>query len=221
MTDDPLLIRLRHGADPEQARWVEHAVADARGGTRDRLLRLYTEASQRLGRRTLTPDPGRALPSDLAAFDLDRWTAEDLGRALLLRARGSDPTQAGAFVEDAIACFDQGDTREQRSWLRGVGLLPGPERFLPTVVDACRTNILTLFEAIACENPYLARYFPEPNFNQVVLKALFTGVALARIVGLPERANPELARMARDYAAERRAAGRSVPADIDLATTAG
>jgi len=49
------------------------------------------------------------------------------------------------------------------------------------------------------------------------LKAMFNSIALERIVGLNARLNPELSRMARDYAAERTAAGRSVPADIDLA----
>jgi hypothetical protein len=51
----------------------------------------------------------------------------------------------------------------------------------------------------------------------MVLKAMFGGVALARIAGLERRRGAELARMARDYAAERRAAGRSVPPDIGLA----
>jgi hypothetical protein len=96
-------------------------------------------------------------------------------------------------------------------------MLPQPEQYLPIVIDACRTNIEPLFEAIACENPYPAAHFPERNFNQVVLKAMFNGIALARIVGLAGRRNAELARMATDYAAERTAAGRSVPADIDLA----
>jgi len=58
---------------------------------------------------------------------------------------------------------------------------------------------------------------PERNFNQLVLKALFNGVALSRIVGLSGRLNAELTRMAGDYADERRAAGRAVPADIGLA----
>jgi hypothetical protein len=53
----------------------------------------------------------------------------------------------------------------------------------------------------------------------MVLKALFNGVALARIAGLGARANASLARMATDYAAERRAAGRSVPSDLALATS--
>ena len=114
----------------------------------------------------------------------------------------------------AIACYERGDSREQQSWLKSTAILPLPDRFLRTVIDACRTNILPLFEAVACENPYPARYFPERNFNQLVLKALFNGVALSRIVGLPSRLNAELTRMAGDYADERRAAGRAVPADI-------
>jgi hypothetical protein len=90
-------------------------------------------------------------------------------------------------------------------------LLPAPERFLEIAVDACRSHIQPLFEAIACENPYPAHYFPELNFNQMVLKALFTGVALARIIGCDGRVTSELSRMAADYASERRAAGRVFP----------
>jgi hypothetical protein len=48
----------------------------------------------------------------------------------------------------------------------------------------------------------------------MVLKTLFLGVALERILGLDRRKTAELARMAEDYASERKAAGRSVPADI-------
>jgi hypothetical protein len=120
-------------------------------------------------------------------------------------------------MKAATECYELGDAREQQSWLKAVGLLPRPERFLAVAVDACRTNILPLFESIACENPYSSRYFPERNFNQLVLKALFMGVALTRIVGLSSRLNPHLSRMAGDYAAELRAAGRAVPGDLPLA----
>lgn len=58
--------------------------------------------------------------------------------------------------------------------------------------------------------------FPELNFNQMVVKCLFNGVALHRIVGLEQRFSAELSRMADDYAAEREAAGRTVPVDLWL-----
>jgi hypothetical protein len=155
-----------------------------------------------------------------ADVPIAHWTLEDAGRLLLLLSRHERANDPDAFFADATACFEQGDSREQQSWMRTVALLPQTERYLPLVIDTCRTNILPLFQAVACDNPYPARYFPERNFNQMVLKALFNNVPLARIHGLAERANPELTRMASDYAAERRAAGRSVPGDIDLAMTA-
>ena len=77
-----------------------------------------------------------------------------------------------------------GRRREQQSWLRAVALLPEPQRVSAVVIDACRTNIVPVFEAVACENPYPRGYFPERNFNQLVLKALFNDIRLSRIVGL-------------------------------------
>ena len=53
-----------------------------------------------------------------------------------------------------------------------------------------------------------------PAWRQGVLKCLFTGVPLAAVDGLDRRADAELARMVAGYAAERRAAGRPVPADV-------
>jgi hypothetical protein len=126
---------------------------------------------------------------------------------------GSSPIARSRLLE---ACYARGDNRERQAVLRALPLLPERARFVPMAIEACRSNVQTVFQAIACENPLPAEEFPDPNFNQLVLKALFNGVALSRIVGVSRRAGPELARMAADYAAERRAAGRSVPSDIDL-----
>ena len=95
---------------------------------------------------------------------------------------------------------------------------------MPTMVRGIRTTDLVssslakrdVFEAIACENPFPRDHFPEANFNQLVLKAMFLDVPLDRVLGWRERNNLELRRMAADYAAERRAAGRSVPEGIAL-----
>jgi hypothetical protein len=202
---------------PAAGQWLDDAMAQAATGSLDQLLGRYTAASRTLGDARLEGVAGTALGPDWMSVPLDRWTHADAGRALMLLARAGT-LRGQAFAADAASCFEQGDAREQESWLRAVGLLPDPAGFLPIVIDACRSNILPVFEAVACENPYPSRFFPEPNFNQMVLKALFNGVALARVVGLEARANGNLARMATDYAAERRAAGRSVPADLHVAT---
>jgi hypothetical protein len=214
-----LLELLKSDPTPSSARWLAQALPLATDGLQDALLAAYTGASRALGLRPLTSLPAAA--GAMAAIQeghLETWTLEDAGRLLCLLERHASG-HAG-FVEEATACYEQGDAREQASWLRGAALLPEPERFVPVVIDACRTNILTVFEAVACENPYPARYFPELHFNQMVMKALFNGVALIRIVGLEIRANATLARMARDFADERTAAGRPVPADLALATVA-
>jgi hypothetical protein len=197
--------------------WLDGEIAAAvPGRPLDQVLRAYTAASRQAGRGTLRATEDelqslRALDPDLS---LAQWTIDDVARAVLLLAVAqASPAQ---FHDAATGAYEHGDSREQQSWLRALPAYPKPERFLSTAIDACRTNIVPLFEAIACENPFPARCFPERNFNQLVLKALFNGIAMARIMGLSTRLNHELSRMAADYAAERRAAGRSVPADISV-----
>ena len=187
------------------------------------LLEAYTRAPLRVGRAplALNADQLRELQTAVPGVGFDRWTREDAARALLLIAHRNGSATGPTFVKAALECFEQGDAREQQSWLRAIALWPEAAAFLPHAIDACRTNIVPVFEALACENPYPAAHFPDRNFNQLVLKAMFNSIALSRIVGLQTRLNSELTRMARDYAAERTAAGRTVPADIHLAMDAG
>jgi hypothetical protein len=110
--------------------------------------------------------------------------------------------------------FRTGDSEERIALLAVLPALPDALAYVETAVEACRTNVGDVFEAIACENEYPARHFSEQAFNQMVMKAVFSGVSLSRVWGLAGRVNSELERMARDYSAERRAAGREVPADV-------
>ncbi len=197
--------------------WLDAAASASRLSA---LPASYTAMSRKVGRAplALTDVEGRELAEATPGVEFGRWTVDDLGRALLL-ALLADAVDADMFRAAAVDCYEQGDAREQQSWLKSLPLLPQPERFLSYAIDACRTNILPVFEAIACDNPYPERFFPELHFNQLVLKALFVGAPLERIVGLQRRRNSELSRMAQDYAAERRAAGRTIPSDLHMALT--
>jgi len=217
--EDTLHRAVRARCSEPAARWFADALQTAARGSDQQLLALYTAAARQVGTAPLDATESRTAAPGVNATALAHWTVADAARTSLLLARATTADPA-AFAALAIQHFEQGDTGEQISWLRGVGFLPQPERFLPLVVDACRTNIVPLFEAVACENAFPARYFPEHNLNHLVMKALFNSVRLARIVGLGPRLNAELARMATDFAAERRAAGRPVPLDIDLALSA-
>src|SRR5690625_6252577 len=80
--------------------------------------------------------------------------------------------------------------------------------------EGVRSIITIVFNAIALDNPYPKEYLEQDPFNQIVLKALFVGSPLFRIVGLEERANATLARILVEYSQERRSAGRVVSTEI-------
>ncbi len=213
---DLLVSALLPGLTASQRAWF--AAALARAGAADRgLLGDYVGAARRLA--TVVTVDSEALAAIEAARSVSAvgsWSAVRIARAALLL------TAAAALADESCsALFDEifrtGDSDERVALLGVLAMLPRPENHLDTAVEACRSNVVTVFEAVACENPYPSCYFPDSSFNQMVLKALFIGVALSRVVGLDKRRSQELARMAGDYAAERRAAGRAVPADIDLA----
>jgi len=183
------------------------------------LQAAYAGAGRRLGMAPCTPTAEQRARLDAAGLPLpEGWPLSALGRAALL-ARICELLTPDEHVAAVVGQFRTGDNAEREALLHTLPLLPMPERFVELGIEACRTHVQSVFEAIACENPYPARFFPEANFNQLVLKAFFTGVAVRRIVGLRERRTAELVRMAAAYASERRAAGRTLPADLDFVTS--
>lgn len=201
-----------------------HARAEAAAWFLERYDRLdresfapaYAGAGRRLGMSPLTPSSDQALELERAGLLVPSgWPLSAVGRTALL-CRMCEELPAHEHLGVVERSFKTGDNAEREALLRALILLPEPGRFVEVAVEACRSSVQSIFEAVACDNPYAARYFPDHNFNQLVLKAFFTGVPVARIHGLEQRRSPELARMAQDYASERRAAGRPVPPDLHL-----
>ena len=183
--------------------------------------KVYARAARMMGdvRIGLKPDESVTLSHD--GFLLFQGRAlHELGRAFLLlhAIEFVAPEDRAEFVDNL---YVRGDLAERQALLRTLPLLPEPDSFLSTAVEACRSNVQPVFEAIACENSYPSRHFPELNFNQIVMKAIFIGIPLQRIEGLPARLAPVLVRMAGDYVQERTAAGRPVPDDVYLIMSRG
>jgi hypothetical protein len=136
----------------------------------------------------------------------------DAARILILHAAHAD-------TEALTRVYTQGTAAERRAVLHALPhLVPGPQA-LPLVEDALRTNDTRLLAAAV--GPYAARHLDTHQWRHAVLKCLFTGVPVAEVADLDRRAHadPELARMLGDYAAERTAAGRPVPEDLHRVLT--
>ncbi|MGW7298047.1 EboA domain-containing protein [Streptomyces sp. NPDC054829] len=132
----------------------------------------------------------------------------DAARVLILHAARAD-------TEAVTRVYRQGTGPERRAVLHALPhLVPGPDA-LPLVEDALRANDTSLVAAAV--GPYAARHLDAHQWRHAVLKCLFTGVPVTAVADLARRArgDAELARMLGDYAAERTAAGRPVPEDLN------
>ncbi len=118
------------------------------------------------------------------------------------------------YQETVEKCYYYGDNNEQIAVLQSLFLLPNCSRFVSLALDTIRTNVMTVFTGLACENPFPAICLDEHSFNNVVLKALFSEVPLGAILGLKQRHNGSLADMIHDWMDEREAARRPIPTDI-------
>jgi hypothetical protein len=114
------------------------------------------------------------------------------------------------FKAKVANIIEVADKREMETFLKFLVLLPNPENYKVQAVEALRTNIATVFDAIALNNPYPALYFNEQQWNQMYLKAAFMQQNLNDIVQVDKRANKELTRIISDYAHERWAASREI-----------
>ncbi|SFB58710.1 Sugar phosphate isomerase/epimerase [Amycolatopsis marina] len=166
--------------------------------------RLFPAVGRKVGRSALRPE--------LDPDGLVHGTVDDLARARLLAVLG-ESLSPDRLPGEVTALYRYGDAAERRGVLRALHLLPDTvaDAGRALVEDALRTNDLRLVAAAL--GPFAARCLDAHAWRHGVLKCLFVGVPLAAVSGLAERADGELVRMVADYAAEREAAGRDVPAD--------
>lgn len=199
---------------PAASVWLEAATARVRGASGDReLFYAIGEASRRVGRDPLSPgaDELQAAHASRPGWDPRDWTIDGAARVRLLLASTSDDA---TFARRLDTLCNAAEIGELVAFYRGLPLYPDPPRHALRAAEGLRSSIRLVFEAVAHRNPYPAEQFAETAWNQMVLKALFVGSRLDRIVGLDARANPTLAQMLRDYAHERWAAKRVISPEL-------
>jgi hypothetical protein len=140
------------------------------------------------------------------------WTLLDGLRVRLILHRGDlAELEAEQALEEAFRYADEG---ELCALLRALPLIPGRERFAWRATEGCRTNMVSVFCAVACDSPLPVATFDDVAWKQALLKCLFVGAPLWRVRGIDQRLDDDLVRMALDYVEERRSAHRNVPREL-------
>jgi hypothetical protein len=145
-------------------------------------------------------------------LSLDSWTLDRLVRVYFLICLES--SNQIDFDTQINSLFDTAEINESVALYSALPLFQNPKKWLLRATDAVRSNVGTVFDAIAFGNPYPFYFFPALAWNQLVLKCIFNEKPIHQIYGLDERVNQDLANTLSDFAHERWAAGRKIPAQV-------
>jgi hypothetical protein len=186
------------------------------GVTDDRFTQLVSLASRHLPRQMLDPSAAElALAHDLIpGWSFQAWSLLDVARVSFVLSRPDLPEPE--FAQRFNQWFRFADEGESCAYYRALCLLPAPEQHVWRAAEGCRTNMRSVFAAVACDSAYPFLHFDDLAWNQMLLKALFIGEPLTKIYGFNLRTTPELIAMVNDYIDERCSAGRDIPADVQL-----
>ncbi|MEM9510661.1 MAG: EboA family metabolite traffic protein, partial [Cyanobacteria bacterium P01_E01_bin.35] len=199
----------------ESYQWLKHQTVEISNGGEERtFFTSYSAVPRYLGKEKL----------DLSAAELQivaelvrgwypvNWTLDQVGRTLIILSFPSiNGAKYLATLDKLMAAADEG---EAIAFYQSLSLLPHPEKFQLRAAEGVRTNMTSVFNAVALNNSYPAQYLGELAWNQMVLKALFVGSPLHSIHGLVSRNNQQLSQMLLDYAGERLAANRTVSPEL-------
>ncbi len=181
--------------------------------------RVFTAMPRFVGKRPVDvpADITFALQRIRTGFSVEDWTMDRLARVWwLLQLPADDQT---TYVNTITQLFRAGELNELVALYSALPVLTFPEAWRFQATEGVRNNIADVQSAIMLHNPYPADQFDEAAWNQMILKAFFTDKDVTQIIGLDERNNARLAQTLADYAAERRAAGRSLPPNIERLMT--
>ena len=150
--------------------------------------------------------------TNLNGLQVQHWTLDRLVRVYFLLL--IEQLSHASSTSQIEILFDTAEINESIDLFSALPLFSQPENWMHRATQAVRSNIGDVFNSFTFANPYPAAYFTELAWNQMVLKCIFNDKPIHLIQGIDERANENLANMLSDFAHERWAAGRSVPAQV-------
>lgn len=206
---------VRRQASEEGLDWLDEQRERIRtGGPKRIFFTSFSAVPRYLGKDDLelSEEDRREAESLRTGWQPEHWSIDQTGRTLVVLSFPRD--DANAFIETFEQTFITADVGESVALCQSLPLLPYPDRLQKQAAEGLRSNMTSVFEAVALRNPYPADFFDDAAWNQMVLKAVFVESPLHLIYGLDRRANRKLARMLVDFAHERWAASRPVTPEL-------
>jgi len=203
--------------DPKALGFVQATQQEISAGVTDaRFTALISLTSRHIPRQLLMPSGAECAKTQktVKGWYPHDWTLLETVRVSLILSHNG--LLDGDFGERFTRWFNYADEGELCAFYRAIPLLPEPRRFVWRAAEGCRTNMKSVFMAVACDSSFPWQYFDDIAWNQLVVKALFTESPLWRIYGLDQRLSTTLAQMVLDYMDERSSAGRDIPVDAWL-----
>ncbi len=205
-----LLTRLK----PTETAWLTDRLAVIATGNKQAFFLAFGLVARKLGKADLALTEVELAQAEQVrpGWDPRNWSIDQAARALLVLTFPTANATECVTVLDQL--FAAAEMHELIALYQALPLYPHPAAHVLRCAEGQRSNIKSVFCAIAHHNPYPAEQLNEDQWNQLVLKCLFVDVPLDPIVGLDRRANATLAKILVDFAHERWAAKRPVSPEL-------
>ena len=191
--------------------WLEEKTGLVKSENNAAQLNLsFAAISRKTGRKiiTINADQKIQINSILSGFSISDWPLYRLCRIwILLHVNACEKEKYCNKIE---SLFKNPEMNELVDLYAALPVFAYSTEWVKRCAEGVRSNIGIVLEAIMYDNPYPSKFLDEAAWNQLVLKAFFTDKDVNRIIGLDDRANPQLASTLIDYAHERWAAKRLI-----------
>ncbi|QGJ70975.1 Sugar phosphate isomerase/epimerase [Planctomycetales bacterium 10988] len=194
--------------------WLEEQRAATAAGETKPFYLAFGLTARKLGKADLSLSTADLEEADTArsGWNPANWSIDQAARTLLVLAL---PIEDFAhYLKTLDRLFAAAEVGELVALYQALPLLPSPLAHQNRAAEGIRTNMKSVFCAVAHHNPYPSEQLDENAWNQMILKCLFVGVKLDPVIGLDQRANANLASMLLDYAHERWAANRDISPEL-------
>ena len=218
-----LLRTLLRSCDQEGCDWVCATEAKLNSAHKDDLLSLTNESLHAI-RRTVSrrfvvisfADRTNAVTaSPFGDVPIGHWKRDELAQVYLVAQVMSNRYETDERFAALYRLYDASDTEGRVACLRALNFMTGKSKDALTMInDAGRTYLSALMEAAWCSHPYASQTLSLEELRKAVLKAIFCEVSIESFMGIDRLADPELSRRLAEFANEREAAGRTVPAEV-------